>query len=197
MEFELLLKIGGLLVTIFGLPKIWREVQQISDSRLKGDFAFAKEYTQAIQGDPHPMVVEVGFRAFQNGRLLNAPEILYLLSFAQPSRATRLFLKGRDHLIFVDRVPQGHASVGFNSKYLSEKKRVWLKRWYQASYFVLAFSALAPLVFATQLLATPSQALVVGVLPVVTLGGLAYIMLINYASLYAAEQFIELQQGKA
>ena len=192
MELELFLKIGALLVTIFGLPKIWREVQQISNSRLKGDFAFAKEYTQAIQGEPHPLVVEVGFRAFQNGRLLNAPEILYLLSFAQPSRATRLFLKGRDHLKFVDSVPQGHASVGFVAKYQSKKRRIWLKGWYLVSYFVLAFLALGPLVFASQLLATPSLALIVGVLPLVSLGGLAYIMLMNYASLCAAEHFIGL-----
>jgi len=197
MDSELLLKLGGLFVTVLGVPKIWREVQQISDSRLKGNFAFAKEYTQALRGEAHPLVVEVGFRAFQNGRQLNAPEILYLLSFSQPSRAIRLFLKGRDHLSFVDGVPQGHASVGFNQKYQSPTKRLWLKAWHLTSYFFLAVLALAPLVFMPKLLATPTQAVIVGLLPLVTLGGLAYIMLMNYASLHAAEAFIDLQQGKA
>lgn len=196
MDWEPLLKIVGLIVTVIGLPKIWHEIHQMSDSRLKGNFAFAKEYTEALRKDAHPLVVEVGFSAFQRGRQLNAPEILYLLSLSQPSRSIRLFLKGRDRLDFVEGVPQGHASVGFKKKYKSSTKRFWLKGWYLLAYFTLASLALAPLIFLTpKFLDAPIHALVVGILPIATLGGLAYLMLISFASLYAAENFIKLQQA--
>ena len=194
MDLELLLKLAGLIITILGLPKVWKEVQQISDSRLKGNFTYAKEFTEAVKNDAHPLSVEIGFRAFHPSGQLNAPEILYLLSFSQPSRAAHLFLKAREHLKFVGGVPDGHPSIGFLPKYQSERKRYWLKKWYASAYFTSALVALAPLVFLAKFLTTPVQALIIGILPLVTLGGLAYVMLMKLASLYAADHFLELQK---
>ena len=197
MDIESVLKLAGLVVTIFGLPKVWKEIQQISDSRLKGDFAYAKEFTEAMKNGAHPFSVEIGFRAFHPSGQLNAPEILYLLSFSQPSRAANLFLRARKRLRFIDGVPDGHSSIGFEPKYQSERKRYWLKRWYEFAYFVSALAALTPLVFLAKFLSTPTQALLIGVFPLITLGGLAYIMLMQLASLYAAEGFLDLQRSQA
>ena len=198
MDFEALLKIATLVAAIFAIPKILRELSDLKFTRLKSNFSFTRDLVDATAKNPHPLVVEVGYRTIYPGSWLGAPEILYLLSFPRPTKAFRLYNRGKDYLRFVDGVPDSEPSIGFGHDYLKDGYRTFLKRWYLLCYFLFAFLAFSPLVFSKQVISGSWQiatAVAVGVLLV--FGWVAAISLGKYASIFASEKFIELQSARS
>lgn len=196
MEFEAIIPLVTAITAAFGVPYAWRQAQHLQDSRSRSDFNFVKKYIQLTrENQPHPFVIESGFRVIRKKSKLDSPEILYLLGFERPSKAIRLFSLGREHLHFFDGVPDTHPSVGFAEKYSSDKKRTFLRWWYTSTYFVLAFLAFAPVVFAGYIFGSNlAAALLVSSFTIVFLGGIAALQLSSYGRIVAAEKFIELQQ---
>lgn len=197
MEIEALLKIATLVAAIFAVPKILRELSDLKFTRLKSNFSFTKDFVETTTANPHPLIVEVGYRTIYPSSSLSSPEILYLLSFQRPTRAFRLFNRGKDYLRFVEGVPDSKSSVGFEEDYLKKSYRTFLKYWYLLCYFVFALLAFTPVIFSKQILTGTWQiaaAVAIGMLAV--FGWISAFSLSKYASLFSAEKFIELQHGE-
>lgn len=196
MEFEAIIPLVTAITAAFGIPYAWRQAQHLQGSRSRSDFNFVKKYIRLTQeSQPHPFVIESGFRVIRKKSKLDSPEILYLLGFERPSKAIRLFTLGKEHLQFFDGVPDAHPSVGFAEKFRSGKKRTFLKLWYTSTYFGLAVLAFTPVVLAGYLFGNNlAAAILVSSFTLLFLGSIAALQLISYGRIVAAEKFIELQQ---
>jgi hypothetical protein len=189
------LKAIALLSALIG---VFQLVRQIGGSRVvshRSNYAFVQEYITQTKSNPHPLLVEMGYRAIYPHSNLGAPEILYVLSFPQPSRAFQLYQWGRDYLEFVEGVPDSSASVGYGESHKNGDYRNFLKATYFFLYFVLAMIAFAPLVFFGQLLAYSLQ--IAGTLTIfclVVFGPFAALCLRRYSSVLSAERFVDIQK---
>lgn len=189
------LKAIALLSALIG---VFQLVRQIGGSRVvshRSNYAFVQEYITQTKSNPHPLLVEMGYRAIYPHSNLGAPEILYVLSFPRPSRAFQLYQWGRDYLEFVEGVPDSSASVGYGESHKNGDYRNFLKATYFFLYFVLAMIAFAPLVFFGQLLAYSLQ--IAGTLTIfclVVFGPFAALCLRRYSSVLSAERFVDIQK---
>src|SRR5690606_8572099 len=78
MEFEAIIPLVTAITAAFGIPYAWRQAQHLQGSRSRSDFNFVKKYIRLTQeSQPHPFVIESGFRVIRKKSKLDSPEILY------------------------------------------------------------------------------------------------------------------------
>ena len=87
----ILMKISGLVGSVFTAYKLFQEVFLNKKPRLRDEYKFAKDFLNDIAAveQRHPYLIEKGYAAISGKESLTAKEIIYLLS--QPGH---LFLLG-------------------------------------------------------------------------------------------------------
>lgn len=162
MNIELGLKLGGVIIALIGLAKILYDLYIGKRTRMRDEYKFAREFFDDLQnaapGSFHPYLREKGYQAIAGDSQMRADEIEYLLSLTRPERALRDYVMGRRYL---EHFPQsGNLQIKFKSAYASKWSRQWRIGMYGFFYFVLAFAAFTPWVFASALGLTGQRAIV-------------------------------------
>jgi len=193
MDYDILLKIGTLIVGVIGAAKLIYDSLIGKKNRMREEYKFAKEFMGQLQDSPpmHPYLREKGYQAIAGDNQITANEIEYLLSLERPERALRDFVLGRSYL---EHLPNsGSLEINFSNKYEKTLPRALRKYFYLACYFILAFLAFSPFVFSKWLFVSPSQMFSALALTVTVLGPYAWFSLRASTKIYRAEKLVRHQ----
>lgn len=137
---EEVLKIIGILASLFAVYKIVVDVVMAKSSNRREEYQFAKDYYKDLNDTDTPVfVLEKGFLAL-TGKIYSVPEIKYLLSFNNPGEIIEYRSKSGKYIEF-----KIEKDV-YNWKGLY--KQSWIRNiapfWYLGCYVLLASIALWP-----------------------------------------------------
>lgn len=183
----ILMKISGLVGSVFTAYKLFQEVFLNKKPRLRDEYKFAKDFLNDIAAveQRHPYLIEKGYAAISGKESLTAKEIIYLLSQPWPSLSLRQYAAARRYVMF----DEDKNRIDYVGKNIDKNKRKCSKIinliWYY-SFFTLA---LLPLFFASDLFNKPLILIFSS-----TFTTLAFLYLIEYNKIKKGEQLVERQQ---
>jgi hypothetical protein len=147
MNFEQLYKIILLVLSGIATWKIVVELLRGRQSKFREEYKFAKDFFEHISSEPnlHPFLKQKGYQAVAGDANLTVPEVEYLLTLQDSSRALKDFVFGRKYLVHFSTAAE--AQIRFKTKYEKRWKIQAYKLYYFGQYAVLYFAAVSPLFF--------------------------------------------------
>ena len=145
MTLEDWIRIGTFAIAVVGGGKIIYDIYSGRTGRAREEYRFAKEFLKDAEGDLHPFLRDKGFKALSGNNLITPEEASYLVDLKDPVRALKDFSLGRDYLELSRDTPRHF--ISFKKKYSSAWSRQWRKTVFTILYFILAMTALSPLIF--------------------------------------------------
>jgi hypothetical protein len=186
MQFETIAKIISAIVAVAGVGKIIYDVTTGSESSLREDYKFAKEFLEDLKNNPdlHPFAVEKGYQAIAGSKFISAEEVAYLLSLKNPNKCLNDYLLSRKYLQKLD--TDGDLHLAFCHKYSYPLSRNVRKSIFFTLYVCCALISILP-IFMPQYFR----------FVVITLPGFGYYAFVSldvYIRIYRGEQLVKNQQ---
>ena len=191
-------KAATLLVTVLSLPRAILGLEKARRAKLKDDYSRASVLVSVIRDNPHPYLIECGYRSLMGDVGLTSPEIVRLMSLPRPSLAFRQYQKAR---CFLKQVKGSPSRFQFCDQYRSKKSRLRAKVKFGSLYLFFAYLAFTPLFFFRQmspLIRTADSGAKVGfVILMLAFGCMAKYAIDRYVGLITAERFLLTYKHKA
>lgn len=179
---EEIIKIFGVIASLFALYKIIVDVVLARSSKHREECQFSKDYLKDLnEGDVHPFVLEKGFLAL-TGNIYSMAEIKYLLSYPNPYQMIKYRVSSDEFVEF----DANNSSYVWRGKYKKSIIRRSAQIWFMMCYVFFASLAISPLyVNVTKIVkGTPL------VVFCVSLGIIAIAYLINFSDFKSARKLI-------
>lgn len=194
MDQDFVIKLVMAFFGAVGAGKVIYDALNGKRVALRSEYEFSKKFIDDVEKNPemHPLLKELGHKALAGNKDVKGEEIAYLLTLLEPLQAIQNFASGRRYLTHLPKA--GNLQLTFKGNYTN----IWIRRLRKTLslllYFVLAFIALTPFIYATVFLKAKGTGIVFGILVTFVFGYLAIRAINTTVQLNSAEALVNNQE---